>query len=67
MPHHCKILHFNHRIPWCDGHSISINTCGVWGARARVQVSKREFHTHIHLDYTKVEILFCIKKKDITF
>ena len=35
---------------WCDGHSTSISTCTVWGARARVQVSKRELHTHIHLD-----------------
>ena len=36
--------------PWCDGHSTSISTCEVWGARAGVQVSKREFHTHIHLN-----------------
>ena len=28
-----------------------------------VQVSKRELHTHIHLDYTIIEFLFCIKKK----
>ena len=40
-----------------DGHSTSINTCGVsisnyeiWGVRAGVQVFRREFHTHIHLD-----------------
>ena len=25
-----------------------INTCGVWGIRAGVQVSMREFHIHIH-------------------
>ena len=25
---------------------------------------KREIHTHIHLDYTRVEILSCIKKKN---
>ena len=36
--------------PWCGGQSISISVCGVWGARARVQVSTKEFHTHIHLD-----------------
>ena len=29
---------------------VSISTCGVWGARAGVQVSRRELHTHIHLD-----------------
>ena len=32
--------------PWCDGHSTSISACGVWEARARVQVSRRELHTH---------------------
>ena len=36
--------------PWCDGHSTSISAYGVWGVRAGVQVSRREFHTHIHLD-----------------
>ena len=36
--------------PWCSGHSTSINTCGVWGARVGVQVSRRELHTNIHLD-----------------
>ena len=49
--------------PWCRGYSTSINTCGVWGVRAEVQVSRRELHTHIHLNYVRVEILFCIKKK----
>ena len=32
---------------WCDGHSTSINACGVWGAKVGVQVSRRELHTHI--------------------
>ena len=31
--------------------------------RGRVQVFRREFHTHIHLDQIKIEILSCIKKK----
>ena len=35
---------------------------GCGGARAEIQVSRREIHTHIHLDYAKVEILSCIKK-----
>ena len=48
---------------WCSGHSTSIDTYRVWGARDRVQVSRREFHTHIHLDYVGVEILSCIKNK----
>ena len=53
-PQHIK--HFNYNIymttahPWCDGYSTGISACGVWGARARVQISRREFHTHIHLD-----------------
>ena len=40
---------------------ISISACGVWGVRVKVQVSKREFHIHIPLDYARVEFLSCIK------
>ena len=36
--------------PKCCGHSTSINACGVWGAKAEIQVSKRDIHTHVHLD-----------------
>ena len=36
--------------PWCGVHSTSINYCGVWGARVGIQVFKKEFHIHIHLD-----------------
>ena len=32
------------------------------GGSAGIQVSRRELHTHIHLNYTKVEFLSCIKK-----
>ena len=49
--------------PWCDGHSISKSTCGVCGARAEIQVSRRELHTHIHLNQDEVKILSWIKKK----
>ena len=48
---------------WCDGHSTSISACGVWEARTRVQVSRREFHIHIYLDYTRVEFYLVSKKK----
>ena len=48
---------------WCGGLSTSINTCEMWGPRAEIQLSRREFHTHIYLDYTKVKILSCINKK----
>ena len=44
-------------------HSTSTYGCGVWGIKAGVQVSKREFHTHIHLDYVKVEFYLVSKKK----
>ena len=40
-----------------------INSHGVGEARAGVQVSIRKFHTHIHLDYVRIEILSCYKKK----
>ena len=36
--------------PWCDDHSTSISVFKVWEAKIRVQVSKREFNTYIHLD-----------------
>ena len=31
---------------WCDGHFTGTYTCGVWGAMAEVQVSRREPHTY---------------------
>ena len=39
----------------------------MWGVRAGIQVSRKELHTHIHLDYVKVEILSCIKKNGILY
>ena len=48
--------------PWCDSHSTNISACGMWGAKAEVQISWSEFHIHIHLDYVRVEFLSCIKK-----
>ena len=35
----------------------------MWEARVRFQVFRKEFHTHIHLDWTRVEFLSCKKKK----
>ena len=35
---------------------------GCGGARPGIQVSRRELHTHIHLDYDTVEFLSYIKK-----
>ena len=49
--------------PWCDGHFTSISACGVWGTKAGIQVSKRKLYTHIQLDYARIKILSCIKKK----
>ena len=31
-----------------------LSVCGVWRVRDRVQISRREFHIHIHLDYVRV-------------
>ena len=45
---------------WCDGHSTSISACGVWGVMIEIQVFRKKFHTHIHLDYVRVEFLSCI-------
>ena len=51
--------------PQYGGHFTSISTYGVWGERAEVQVFRREFYTHIHLDQVRVEILFCKKIKKL--
>ena len=47
---------------WYDGHFTSISVCRVWGAKVRIQVFKREFHTHIHLKWIRLEFL-SLKKK----
>jgi len=39
----------------------------VWGAKVGVQVSRKELHTHIYLDYVIVEFLSSIKKKSKFF
>ena len=38
----------------------------MWGARTGVQVSKREFYIHIHLDYARIEFYLVLKKKKKT-
>ena len=45
--------------------NLSINTYEVWGPKAEVQVSRREFHTLINLNYVRIEIISCIKKKNL--
>ena len=49
----------------CGGYFISINAYRVWrkGERVGVQVFRREFYIYIHLDYVRVEIISCKKKK----
>ena len=48
---------------WCNAHSISINACGAWRTRARFKYLRKSFtHTHIYLDYFRVEFLSRIKK-----
>ena len=48
--------------PWCDDHSTNISIYGAWGARAEIQVFKKELHTYIHLAKAIIEFLSCIKK-----
>ena len=52
------------QVPWYDSHSTSINACSVWEVRTGVQVFRREFRTHIHLDYVRVEFYLVSKKKN---
>ena len=55
-----SMVHF-----WCSGYSISISVCRVWEVKTGVQVFRKELHTHIYVNYAKVEFLSCIKKKKI--
>ena len=48
---------------WYNGHSTSLNACGEQGTRVKVQVFRREPHTHIHLDQARVKILSISKIK----
>ena len=47
---------------------LSIRACGVWREKTGVQVSRRKLHSHIHLDYTRIEFYLSqkIKKKTTT-
>ena len=51
--------------PWCDGHSISISACGVWGVGGKGRDSNLQegvSYTYIfRLLYSR--ILSCVKKK----
>ena len=51
---------------WCDGHFISINTCGMWKVRAEVQVFRRKFHIHVHLDQVRIEF-YLVKIKKLLY
>ena len=60
---HKRFLNYITAYSWCDSHFTSISVCRIWGIRAGVQVSRKEFHTYIHVDYVRVKFLFYIKKK----
>ena len=51
--HRCSILKEK------DPSQVMINV-SCRGVRAEVQVCRRELHTHIHLDYARIEFLSCI-------
>ena len=57
--HSCIVQSGNH-----DRHSTSISVCEVWEPKAGVQVSRREFHTYIYLNYPRIEFLSCIKNNN---
>lgn len=41
---------------WRGSYSTRISSQGVWGVSPGVQVFKREIHTHVHLDYTRIKL-----------
>ena len=43
---------------WYGGHSTSINICRVWGIKSEIQVSRKKFHTHIHLRLDVASFLY---------
>ena len=50
----------------CNGYSTGISVCEMWEVRAGVQVSMREFHTHIHLGYARIDSILYKKKIQLT-
>ena len=52
--HICSIL-----LKKKDPSQVMINV-SCRGVSVRVQVCRRELHTHIHLDYVRIEFLSCI-------
>ena len=36
---------------------------GCGRVRTKIQFSRRELHTHVHLNYARVEFISCKKKK----
>ena len=35
---------------WCNDHTTIISVCEVWSVKIGVQVSRKKFYTHRHLD-----------------
>ena len=35
---------------WCNDHTTIISVCEVWSVKIRVQVSRKKFYIHRHLD-----------------
>ena len=42
---------------------LRIRVCRVWREKTGVQVFRRKLHSHIHLDYTRIEFYLSQKKK----
>ena len=40
------------------------SACGMWRVKVGVQAFKNKLHTHIPLDYARIEFLFYIKIKN---
>ena len=47
-----------HSLTWWSLHKYKVLV--GWRVKARVQISRRKFHTYIHLNYSRVEFLSCI-------
>ena len=56
-----KIYYILPLILWCESHFTNISACEVCGTRAGSSL-KRELHTHIHLDYSRVNVFFFFDK-----
>ena len=57
-------MHGDYSTSACVRSGYYTSACGVWRVKVGVQAFKNKLHTHIPLDYARIEFLFYIKIKN---